>query len=84
MRTMSSGRDMTRVSKDILRFFETHRIVAQPSTVAHNIDAHPHYVGELMRDLVDEGLLMREGTGETGWYRITEDGIEYVRRNLPY
>lgn len=81
---MVSDNGLTRVSKDILRFYEKHRIVAQPATVAHNIDAHPDYVGRQIQELVDRGFLIREGTARQGWYRITEDGIEYVRRNLPY
>ncbi|QLG63199.1 hypothetical protein [Halorarum salinum] len=69
---------MTRVDDEILEWLEEN-VAGTPSAVADGIDKHPDYVGDHLRKLVDLGLLDKPSRG---YYRINDQGEEYLRGEL--
>lgn len=69
---------MTRVDDEILEWMEE-KVAGTPKTVAEDIDRSGAYVGDRLRKLADLGLLDKPSRG---YYRINDNGLEYLAGEL--
>mgnify|MGYP002125793776 FL=1 len=69
---------MKDVEKAILRFLKEHDIWMTPNNIAKNTGYSRGYIQQECRGLLNDGYIQSDDQPGDPFYRITEDGREYL------